>query len=150
MWLNTHIVTVESWINSTDCIPEPTWRNFFKILKDTSPELGQHTYQIKEIFHGRLQCIWYLTVFDWHSYLTVATDAADNAAKLKADLVYLQSSSKSAEEMARELESSVALHENILQKIQKTDEEREQLAIKCNYKSKQRRRQNSMNSLIKF
>ena len=46
---------IESWINSTNCVPEPTWRNFFKILKDTSPELDQLTYQIKEIFHGRLQ-----------------------------------------------------------------------------------------------
>ena len=39
-----------------------------------------------------------------------------------------QTSSKSAEEMVRELENSVALYENnIHQKIQKSDEEREQL-----------------------
>ena len=45
---------IESWINSTDhdSVPEPTWRNFFRVLKDTSPELGELVYQIKEIFHG--------------------------------------------------------------------------------------------------
>ena len=46
---------IESWINSTDSVPEPTWRNFFRVLKDTSPELGELVYQIKEIFHGEKQ-----------------------------------------------------------------------------------------------
>jgi hypothetical protein len=43
---------IESWINSTDSVPEPTWRNFFRVLKDISPELGKLVHQIKEIFHG--------------------------------------------------------------------------------------------------
>ena len=61
--------------------------------------------------------------------LTAATEAAEDTVKLKAQLVQLRSSSKSADEkMARGLESSVALCEDILQKIQKLDEEREQLA----------------------
>ena len=47
---------------------------------------------------------------------------------MKAQLIHLQRSSKSAEEMAKGLESSVTLCENILQKIQKLDKEREQLA----------------------
>ena len=42
------------WIDSTDCVLEPTWRNFFGILKDTSLELGQLAYQIKKLFHGIL------------------------------------------------------------------------------------------------
>ena len=47
---------IKKWISSTstDCVPEPTWSNFFKILKDTSPELGQLAYQIKEVFQGKL------------------------------------------------------------------------------------------------
>ena len=59
-----------------------------------------------------------------NSVKPVATEAAEDAAKLKADLIQLQGSSKSAEEIKRELESSVALCENALQKIHK---EREQL-----------------------
>jgi bacterioferritin (cytochrome b1) len=53
----------------------------------------------------------------------------EDTAKLKAELLHLQDSSKSksAEEMASGLESSVALCENILQKIQKSDDDREQL-----------------------
>ena len=43
---------LESWINSTDSVPQPTWRNFFRVLQDLSPELGKLVYQIKEIFHG--------------------------------------------------------------------------------------------------
>ena len=39
--------------------------------------------------------------------------------------------------MARELESSVALCENILQKIQKSDEEREQLEMQLQSKTKE-------------
>ena len=39
----------ERWINN---IPEPTWRNFFKILDYASSELGQLAYQIKDLFHG--------------------------------------------------------------------------------------------------
>ena len=58
---------IERWINSTKlkCVPEPTWRNFFKILKDASSELGQLAYQIKELFHGmyslKSSCITMLT-----------------------------------------------------------------------------------------
>ena len=39
----------EQWISN---IPEPTWRNFFKILDYASSELGQLAYQIKDLFHG--------------------------------------------------------------------------------------------------
>ena len=45
---------IDRWINCSDCVLEPTWRNFFRVLRDTSPELGQLSYQIKELFHGRL------------------------------------------------------------------------------------------------
>ena len=47
------------WISSTstDSVPEPTWSNFFKILEDTSPELGQLAYQIKEVFQGKLHVL---------------------------------------------------------------------------------------------
>ena len=49
------------WISSTstDSVPEPTWSNFFKILKDTSPELGHLAYQIKEVFQGILYNVMY-------------------------------------------------------------------------------------------
>ena len=43
---------IGNWINSSGHVIDPTWRNFFKILRETSPELGQLAYQIKEIFHG--------------------------------------------------------------------------------------------------
>ena len=46
---------IKSWINSTDSVPEPTWRNFFRVLKEISPELDELVYQIKEIFHGEKQ-----------------------------------------------------------------------------------------------
>ena len=39
----------ERWIHD---VPEPTWRNFFKILKYASSELSQLAYQIKDLFHG--------------------------------------------------------------------------------------------------
>ena len=76
-------------------------------------------------------------MYTWLTYLIVATDAADDTAKLKADLVHLRSSSKSAEEMAKELESSIALCENILQKIRKGDEEQEQLAMQLQVQAKE-------------
>ena len=69
----------------------------------------------------------HLAVLSVDLYLVVATEAADDASKLKADLIRLQSCSKSAEEMARELESSITLCDNILQKVQNADTEREQL-----------------------
>ena len=40
---------IEQWINSG---PEPTWRNFFKVLEYSSSELVQLAYQIKDLFHG--------------------------------------------------------------------------------------------------
>ena len=45
---------INRWINSTDCVVQPTWKNFFRILNDTSPKLGELAYQIKELFHGKL------------------------------------------------------------------------------------------------
>ena len=57
--------TIKKWISSTstDSVPEPTWNNFFKILKDTSPELGQLAYQIKEVFQGKLKTCLYSDSF---------------------------------------------------------------------------------------
>ena len=52
--LSDVIEYINRWINSTDCAVQPTWKNFFRILKDTSPELGELAYQIKELFHGKL------------------------------------------------------------------------------------------------
>ena len=43
---------IKWWMNSASNV-QPTWRNFFGILKDISPELGQLAYQIKEIFNGK-------------------------------------------------------------------------------------------------
>ena len=65
---------------------------------------------------------------------SIATEAAEDAAKLKANLVQLQGSSKSAEEIKRELESSVALCENALRKIHK---EREQLEMQLQSKTEE-------------
>ena len=47
------IELIERWIKN---VPEPTWRNFFKILECSSSELGQLAYQIKDLFHGEKQC----------------------------------------------------------------------------------------------
>lgn len=46
------IELIERWISS---VPEPTWRNFFKILECSSSELSQLAYQIKDLFHGEKQ-----------------------------------------------------------------------------------------------
>ena len=128
---------IDKWINSTDCDPQPTWKNFFRILKDTSSELDQLAYQIKEIFNGKLRTSLYSCIVNCFIDLITATDAVDDAAKLKADLVHLQGSSKSAEQMEKELESSVALCESILQKVQKANEERERLAMQLQSKEKE-------------
>ena len=52
--LSIVIEYIDRWINSTGCIVQPMWRNFFRLLEDTSPELGELAYQIKELFHGKL------------------------------------------------------------------------------------------------
>ena len=46
------IELIERWIKN---VPEPTWRNFLKILECSSSELGQLAYQIKDLFHGEKQ-----------------------------------------------------------------------------------------------
>ena len=110
------------------------------MLKETSPELGELVYQIKEIFHGEKHAVRKIVkalLSLGLSVIIAATEAAADTAKLKAQLIQLQSSSKSADEMASGLESSVALCENILQKMQKSDEEREQLAKQLQSKAEE-------------
>ena len=108
------------------------------MLKEISPEFDELVYQIKEIFHGEKQYKGYTIVLQLKlSVIIAATEAAEDTAKLKAELIHLRSSSKSPEEMARGLESSVALCEDILQKIQKSDEEREQLAKQLQSKAEE-------------
>ena len=86
-----------------------------------------------------------------NSVKPIATEAVEDAAKLKADLVQLQSSSnsKSAEEMVRELGSSVALCDSILQKIQKVDEERELLEKQLQSKTEEVTKLNEELKLLK-
>ena len=67
----------------------------------------------------------------------IATDAADDLIKLKADLLHLQSSFKSAEDIVEELESSITTCESILQKVKKADAEREQLVLQLQSKAKE-------------
>ena len=108
---------IEQWINSG---PEPTWRNFFKVLEYSSSELIQLAYQIKDLFHGEELAIIILIIIHCSMVLIIiiiATEAVDDAAKLKADLVHLWGSSKHAKEMVKELGSSVALCESIIQKM---------------------------------
>ena len=45
---------IKVWINS---VPEPTWRNFFRVFKGISPDLDELIYQIKEIFHGEKHAV---------------------------------------------------------------------------------------------
>ena len=126
---------IERWINSTGCVPEPTWRSFFRILKDISPELGKLACQIKEIF-GKITCICKM-YHNLLTYLISATEAADDIAELEADLVQLQSSSEPAEEIMRKLKSSITFCQNILGKVQKADTEREQLMVQLHSKEKE-------------
>ena len=69
--------------------------------------------------------------------LHIATEAVDDAAKLKSDLVHLWGSSKHAKEMMKDLGSSVALCESILQKMQKANEGREQLQMQLQAQAKE-------------
>ena len=69
--------------------------------------------------------------------IIIATEAVDEAAKLKADLVHLWGSSKHAKGMVKELGSSVALCESIIQKMQKANEEREQLQMQLQAQAKE-------------
>ncbi len=80
---------------------------------------------------------------------TIATEAVDDAAKLKADLVHLRGSSKHAKEIVKELGSSVALCENILQKMQKASKGREQLMLQLQAQVKELTQQNEQLKLYK-
>ena len=51
--LSEVIDCIDRWINSMGSV-QPSWRNFFRILKDISPKLDILAYQIKELFHGKI------------------------------------------------------------------------------------------------
>ena len=61
---------IERWISSRDGVDtKPTWRNFFKIMKDISSELDQPIYQMKELFNGMYNNI-IVSISDSSSILT--------------------------------------------------------------------------------